>query len=181
MIPRVILVRAVNVGGTARLPMESFRALLDGLGAKNARTYIASGNAVVDLPDSWTATEWADFDRTVEGEINARFGFQRDVISRSVSEVETALAEHPFEIDNPAKSYVMFLAAVPENSGAERASEMDRQESEWALVGPHLHFRNPNSASASTLNTEALLRRLGVVGTARNLRTVQAIIDLARR
>ena len=44
----VALLRAVNVAGVNRLPMEEFRALLEDLGLKGARTYIQSGNAVFD-------------------------------------------------------------------------------------------------------------------------------------
>ena len=41
----VALLRAVNVGGT-KLPMADLRALLEGLGLTNVRTYLQSGNAV---------------------------------------------------------------------------------------------------------------------------------------
>ncbi len=60
MTTRILLVRAVNVGG-AKLPMAEFRELLAELGAKHARTYIQSGNAVVELSGDPVA-----FDRAVE-------------------------------------------------------------------------------------------------------------------
>jgi uncharacterized protein (DUF1697 family) len=43
----VALLRAVNVGGN-KLPMADLRALLEGLGLTNVRTYVQSGNAVFD-------------------------------------------------------------------------------------------------------------------------------------
>jgi uncharacterized protein (DUF1697 family) len=46
----VALLRAVNVGGT-KLPMADLRALLEGLGLTNVRTYLQSGNAVFDAGD----------------------------------------------------------------------------------------------------------------------------------
>ncbi len=46
----VALLRAVNVGGT-KLPMADLRALLEGLGLANVRTYLQSGNAVFDAGD----------------------------------------------------------------------------------------------------------------------------------
>src|SRR6266702_649658 len=48
----VILLRAVNVGGTGKLPMATFRTLLQELGYRNIETYIQSGNAVFDAPGS---------------------------------------------------------------------------------------------------------------------------------
>ena len=55
--------------------MAEFRAMLEELGAQRARTYIASGNAAVDLPGEWTSAEWAKFDRSEEHELETRFGF----------------------------------------------------------------------------------------------------------
>ena len=40
--------RAVNVGGTGKLPMADLRAMCAEVGFENARTYIASGNVVFD-------------------------------------------------------------------------------------------------------------------------------------
>lgn len=44
----IALLRAVNVGGTAKLPMSALLALCEGIGFAGARTYIASGNVVFD-------------------------------------------------------------------------------------------------------------------------------------
>ena len=40
----VALLRAVNVGGTGKLPMADLKRIADELGFENAKTYIASGN-----------------------------------------------------------------------------------------------------------------------------------------
>ena len=178
---RVLLVRAVNVGGHARLPMAEFRQLLEDLGAERARTYIASGNAVVSLPSAWAASEWAEFDRAVEHELESRFGFQRDVISRSVHDVETALAEHPLVVDDPKWSYIAFLAATPDPENLTRARELPTGDDEWSLLGSHLHLRFAKGMGDASLNLDSLLKRLGVAGTARNLRSVNAIIALAHK
>ena len=42
----VALLRAVNVGGTGKLPMSELKAMCEELGFLAARTYIASGNVV---------------------------------------------------------------------------------------------------------------------------------------
>ena len=43
----VALLRAVNVGGTGKLPMSELRNLCGRLGFSNARTFITSGNVVL--------------------------------------------------------------------------------------------------------------------------------------
>jgi uncharacterized protein (DUF1697 family) len=42
----VALLRAVNVGGTGKLPMSELKKMCEELGFSAVRTYIASGNVV---------------------------------------------------------------------------------------------------------------------------------------
>ena len=44
----VVLLRAVNVGGTGKLPMGDLKRLCEKAGFRNVRTYIASGNVVAE-------------------------------------------------------------------------------------------------------------------------------------
>ena len=44
----IALLRAVNVGGTGKLPMAELKAMAEELGFKAVRTYIASGNLLFD-------------------------------------------------------------------------------------------------------------------------------------
>ena len=44
----IALLRAVNVGGTGKLPMAGLRAMAGQIGFDNPRTYIASGNLVFE-------------------------------------------------------------------------------------------------------------------------------------
>lgn len=42
----VALLRAVNVGGTGKLPMAALTQMCEAVGFEKVRTYIASGNVV---------------------------------------------------------------------------------------------------------------------------------------
>lgn len=44
----VALLRAVNVSGQNKIPMAELRSLLEGLGLRDVRTYLQSGNAVFE-------------------------------------------------------------------------------------------------------------------------------------
>lgn len=44
----VALLRAVNVGGTGKMPMADLRALAEAAGLREVRTYIQSGNLVLN-------------------------------------------------------------------------------------------------------------------------------------
>lgn len=172
---RIVLVRAVNVGGTARLPMAQWRALAEALGARDVVTYIASGNMVCTLDGDPAA-----FDRALESAVETEFGFFREVISRSRGEVEAALAAHPFDVIEPKFSYVSFLTAAPSPDAVARAAELPTGEDCWAVVGQELHVRYANGAGTPQMKEPQLMRTLGVLGTARNLNTVNKLIALAR-
>ncbi len=172
----MVLVRAVNVGGTATLPMALWRDLAASLGASDIVTYIASGNMVCSVPGDGQA-----FDRGLEQAVEQRCGFFRGVVSRTPQEVAAALEQHPFEIVDPAFSYVCFLNAEPTEEAVAAARELPTGEGRWHIIGREMHLRYARGAGRPQMSDAAIGRALGVSGTARNLRTVRRLIDLAGR
>lgn len=166
------LLRAINVGGTAKLPMAELRELATELGATEVSTYIASGNLLATPPDDAAA-----FARALEAAVEARFGFFREVIARDAGAIRQARDAHPFTITNPAFSYVLFLSAAPDPDRVDAARQRPTGDDLWQVIGADLHLRYERGAGRPELNTDAVLRDLGVVGTARNLRSVDALLS----
>lgn len=174
---RILLLRAVNVGG-AKLPMADLRAMAERLGATDVSTYIASGNLICTPPGD-SPDDWAAFDRALEQSVENQFGFFREVISRTRSEVEAALAAHPFEVLEPKFSYVTFLTAEPTAAAIESAREVPTGDDRWQVIGREMHLRYADGAGRPQMKDATIGRRLGVAGTARNLNTVRKLIELA--
>lgn len=171
---RVVLLRAVNVGG-AQLPMAELRAIATDLGATEVSTYIASGNLLCVPPGKPAA-----FDRALEQAIETRFGFFREAISRTAAELEAALAAHPFEVVEPKFSYVTFLTAAPKPAAVAKARTYPTGNDRWEVVGRELHIRYDHGAGRPEMQADAIGRALAVAGTARNLNTVRKLLELAR-
>lgn len=171
---RIVLIRAVNLGGTGKLPMAEWRELAESLGARDVSTYIASGNMVCTPPKDGDA-----FDRAMERAIKQRYGFFREVISRSRDEVSAALKAHPFEVIEPKYSYVTFLTGAPTAAAIAKAGLLETGDDRWEVIGRELHLRYAGGAGRAQLKDAALGRALGVAGTARNLNTVRKLIELA--
>ncbi len=171
---RIVLIRAVNVGGTARLPMADLREMAESLGATDVSTYIASGNLICT-----PSADPVGFDLALQTAIEERFGFVRDVISRSRREVLDALAAHPFEVVSPKSSYVSFLTRAPSSEAVAAASAIPTMDDRWEVIGRDQHIRYAVSAGQPQMNTVSISRALGVAGTARNLLTVQKLIELS--
>jgi uncharacterized protein (DUF1697 family) len=169
----VFLFRAVNVGGTAKLPMAELRALAAELGATGVQTYIASGNLIAMPPG-----DPAVFAQQLEAAVESRFGFRREVIVRDAEALRAARDAHPFSIVDPRFSYLIPLSGTPAATARAAAAELLTGADEWALIGDDLHVRHEHGAGSAELDVARLLRTLGVVGTARNLRTVDAVLQL---
>ena len=171
---RVVLVRAVNVGG-AKLPMSDLKGMAADLGATGVATYIASGNLVADVPGDADA-----FDRALEKAIQDRFGYFREVISRTRDELVAALDAHPFEVLEPKYSYISFMLTAPSAAAIEAAAEVPTGDDRWQVIGRELHLRYAAGAGRAELKDAQLARALGrIPSTARNLNTVRKLIELA--
>jgi uncharacterized protein (DUF1697 family) len=173
MSTRIIFLRAVNVGGT-QLPMAELREIAADLGATDVSTYIASGNLIADVPGTG-----ADFDRALEQAIEKRYGWFRDIMSRTPAQVSRALNAHPFEVTEPKYSYVSFLADKPTAEAIAKAETYETGDDQWMVIGTELHIRYANGAGRPQMKSDSIGRALKTPGTARNLNTVRKLIELA--
>lgn len=173
MAEHVVLLRAVNVGG-AKLPMQRLREIATELGAREVSTHIASGNLLC-TPSG--APE--EFDRALELRIEAEFGFFREAIGRTPAELRTALSSYPFEVVEPKLAHIHFLSSVPSAEAVAELASRELGPDLAQVIGRDLHLRFADGVANSKLTAPFLSRVLGIPGTARNLRTVAALIEKA--
>jgi uncharacterized protein (DUF1697 family) len=92
----VALLRAVNVGGTGKLPMEDLRALCAKAGFVKVRTFIASGNVIFSCRKSE-----AQVKAVLEARLEDYAGKKMGVFVRTAAEMAAISANNPFP-DAPA-------------------------------------------------------------------------------
>jgi len=165
----VALLRGVNLGARNKVPMAELRALLVNAGYGDVRTYIASGNVLLDGP-SGRKRLGSDLERLV---LDA-FEVTTTVILRKPQELAAAVEAHPF--DDPSETHVAFLAERPVKAAAARLREFD---SDAVLAGAELYLRLPRGVHGSRLSNARIESLLGVAATLRNWRTVVALAELA--
>jgi uncharacterized protein (DUF1697 family) len=168
----VALLRAVNLGARNKVPMAQLRALLEEAGYENVRTYVASGNVVLDGPRSASALSSA-----VEKLIADSFGVTTTALLRRPRELAATVEGHPFGKDT-SETHVAFLAARPGKAAATRLEEAAGAELS-VLCGAELYLRLPRGVHGSRLSVARIEKLLGVSATLRNWRTVVALADLA--
>lgn len=167
------LLRGVNVGGHNRVAMTSLRALYEGLGCTDVETYVQSGNVVFSSS--------LDPDRIrldVEAAIRSEFGLEIRVLGRSHGELERIVATDTFGGADPTWRHVVFLSETlpPETVDALRESASGREE--VVVTGREIHLYLPDGMGRTKLSQALIERRLRVIATARNWRTVIRLRDL---
>src|ERR1700731_1949367 len=104
----VALLRAVNVGGTGKLPMSELRKICESIGFSEVRTYIASGNLVFKSALSKTSVK-AALERCLETYAGKPVG----VLVRTGPEMAAVLAGNPFKSAAPNRTVAIFLDGPP--------------------------------------------------------------------
>jgi uncharacterized protein (DUF1697 family) len=172
----VALLRAINVGGRNSLPMKDLRALCEAAGCKDVTTYIQSGNVAFGA----SAALARKLPAALEKAILAHAGIRVPVIVRQAAELAAAARANPFlkaGVD-ANELHVGFLAHEPKK---EHIAALDPKRSppdEFVVLGREVYFRFPRGAGQTKLTAPYFDGKLATTITMRNLRTLQALVEL---
>jgi uncharacterized protein (DUF1697 family) len=171
----VSLLRGVNLGPHNQVSMPDLKRLYVDLGLDAVTTYIRSGNVV------FRSAAAADVVRErIAAGIEERFGMSVDVVLRTHDELADVVARNPFPDADPAHLAVVFLS-VPLPAELRRGLESsDFGSDEWVGDDCEVYLHLPNGFGRSKLATRMSGLRSPVVGTVRNWRTVNKLIDMSR-
>jgi uncharacterized protein (DUF1697 family) len=165
----VALLRAVNVGGTGKLPMKDLAALCEDAGFARVETYIASGNVVFDSKGAAGRVK-----AELEKRLCAYAGKPVGVVLRTADEMRGVLERNPFRKAQPNFSYVIFLGAPPPPDALSNATGVVHEEMRLGVREIYVHY--PAGMGSSKLRIPATKE-----GTARNMNTVAKLADMASR
>jgi uncharacterized protein (DUF1697 family) len=193
----VALFRAVNVSGQNKIPMARLRALLEGLGLRDVRTYLQSGNAVFDA-DAGSAQELAT---AIEVRIERDLGPRVGVLVVPADRLAAVVTATPFLSADEATLHATFLFGSGGDSDFGQASEAAYsavyeaafrklelpaiEGEEAAFVGvpplaePVVYLKLPHGYGRTKLNNAYFERKLGVAATTRNWRTIRALVEMS--
>jgi len=170
-----VLIRGINVGGRAKLPMPTLKAGLTELGFEDVATYIQSGNAVVR-----TSRPRGEVPAAVERRILEDTGLAVTVMVRTHAELSRIAQRNPFltEENEPRHLHVLFLDTAPAKSATRRLDPDRSPPDRFHVDGKEIYLHHPNGLGRSRLSADYFERTLGVRATARNWNTVLKLVDL---
>ena len=162
----IALLRAINVGGTGKLPMKDLTALCADLGFDLVRTYIQSGNVVFESKLSEKTIR-----ARLEKALTEKLGKQADVVVRTAAELKSVLKDNPFPQAEPAKVGVHFQSDRVDKSLLETVVAPGGEEVQLGKREIYIYF--PDGMGRSKLKFSA------GVGTVRNMNTVAKLVAMA--
>jgi uncharacterized protein (DUF1697 family) len=163
----VVLLRAVNVGGTGKLPMGDLKRLCEEAGFRNVRTYIASGNVVAERDGAETKAKAA-----LEAELRAYAGKPVGVIIRAAAEMTKVVANNPFPDRSASRTVAIFLDRAPPADALKDVKGQANEEFRSSAREIYVHY--PDGIGRSKLRIPAARD-----GTARNMNTVAKLAIMA--
>ena len=172
----VALLRGINVGGNTMIKMEKLRKTFEALGFDNVASYINSGNLAFD---SRKVSESKLIDK-IETAIEKDFGRPVSVIVREQKEIDHILKNNPFdgEYGSHKEMHVLFLKSPVPNDKSTQITEAAFEGERYSINGREIYCHLPTGVADSLLTKGFIDKKLKLVFTGRNWRTVQKLAEM---
>ena len=164
----VALLRAVNVGGTGKLPMAELRAMCEEAGFESVSTYIASGNVVFKSSDPGDKVK-----SIIEKRLEGYAGKKVDVYVRTVREMKDLVEINPYADLPGNKTAVLFLDQKPP-ADLDAVAKGDKDE-QFQAADREIFVSYPDGLGTSKLAFDKKV----IHGTTRNMNTVTKLAEMA--
>lgn len=159
--------RAVNVGGTGKLPMQELKDMCAAIGFSETKTYIASGNVV--FRSNMSAK---DVKQDLEAALFNYAKKEVGVIVRTASELKKVLDQNPFPNEKPNFTVAILLDKKPAKNTIESATGQKDEQIVLGTKEVYVHYTSGQSNSKLKLDAQKQ-------GTARNMNTIKKMVELS--
>jgi uncharacterized protein (DUF1697 family) len=174
----IALLRAVNLAGHNRVGMSALLELLAGLGMRDSRALLASGNLVFRSGVGASSR----VEGLLEEAARKRLGLATDFIVRSAADWKKVIVGNPFPKEaerDPGHLLVVFLKDAPESRAVKALQSAIVGREVLRARGPHAYVVYPDGVGRSRLTNVLIEKKLGTRGTGRNWNTVVKLGALA--
>ena len=174
----LVLLRGINVGGKNKVPMADLRELLEELGYRDVRTYIASGNVILQSDRSP-----AEIKREIEAALPKRFRLDSELIAVRVlahRELQAVVEKKPKGFGERPDTYhsdAIFLIGLDTGKAMDVFDPHPEVDRVWPGDGVIYSQRLSAQRTKSRLN-KAITTPLYKSMTIRSWSTTQALLAL---
>lgn len=173
----IALLRGINVSGHNLIKMEKLREVLKELDFEQISTYIQSGNILFKSEIS----DAKKIEKQIHDLIEKHFGFDVSVIVVTPEDLKSTVKNNPFAKENIAlpQPHVSFLSVTPALPNLEILKAIDFQKDRWIVVNQNMYIHYADGAGTTKLSNAVIEKKLKLISTARNWKTVHKLIELA--
>ncbi|TIO10424.1 DUF1697 domain-containing protein [Mesorhizobium sp.] len=174
----IALFSGINVGGNRIVRMAELRAFFEQLGFTDVATYVQSGNVVFRSTKGGAAT----LTKQLEAAFERKWGFHSRIMVRDLGWFERLVAQNPYPevAGEPTKLHAFALERAPTADEIARLAEKCTGPERFKIKDDVLYLHAPEGLGKSVF-ANLIPRTLKVPGTARNWRTVLALLEMAGR
>lgn len=172
----ILLLRGVMPTGRNRVPMAQLREVLAADGFGNVRTYIASGNALVD-----SELSAQEIEERVHELIKTHIGPDLAVVARTGTQLKKVLDGNPFRIGHDlARVFFVLFTRTPPPEKVKDLQAQDFAPEKLVIQKNAAYMYIPGTYGRNRLSNNYLERKLGVPATTRNFNTLDRLIGMSK-
>jgi uncharacterized protein (DUF1697 family) len=174
----ISFLRGVNMAGHNLIKMTDLSLLFKDIGL-TGRTFIQSGNVIFSLKSD------KDIEGTgsvIEAAIRKKYGYDIPVMIRTANDLEEIISNNPFHDEknfDPAKMAVIFLHEKPSEDQLLKVADVDYPPDKFKIIDREIFIYCPDGFGKTKLYTNFFEKKMGVTGTARNLKTIKTLHNMA--
>lgn len=170
----VVFLRGITPSGKNRIAkMSRLCDVLTEVGFRNVRSYIQSGNLVLETDLSLEET--AELIRTT---IQTRLGPELKVLLRHKSQLQTIIDECPFEVTNPSLIHIALFEGEITPESVDYLFSHDLKNEQVHVGSEAIYVLTESESSILKCNTIFFERKMKIVATMRRYNVVKTMITL---
>lgn len=170
----VLLLRGVMPTGRNKVPMIELRKALEIVGFTNVRTYIQSGNVVLQ-----SNSDPSSIQKQVHDVIAQEIGANISVIARTPEQIKRILECNPFRLEDSVRTYFSMLEFPPAESLVKELQYITFAPDTVAIIDNTIYTLYATRHSDSKFNNNFFERKLKVVATTRNFNTLSHLLEMS--
>jgi len=174
----ISMLRGINVSGQKKIRMADLKSLYESLGLANVQTYVQSGNVVFDSGEQ----NLEKLKESIESQIESAYGFSVPVLIRTGNDFRHLIGSRHFRKErskNPSKVMVTFMYDSPDQSKLGELSIPENETCEFVIADHEIFLFCPDGYGQSKLSNNFFEKKLDIVATTRNWKTVVALYELS--
>jgi uncharacterized protein (DUF1697 family) len=179
-INQVCFLRAINVLGKNMIKMAVLKDLFKSLGFKNIETYLQSGNVIFsrkhDLGES-------DVTTMITTAIRKKLGLDVRVLFRDLEDLEIILRNNPFVNRDNADIERLYLTLLEKKPPVDKLDLLQKDSylpERYEASHREIYLHCPDGYGRAKLNNNFLEKKLGVMATTRNWKTMNAVYNILK-